>query len=32
LSIIGQHEVLLPVLRAAILARLSEAGWEAKTS
>ena len=32
LSIIGQHEVLLPVLRAALLARLSEAGWEAETS
>ena len=32
ISIIGQHEVLLPVLRAALLARLAEAGWEGRTS
>ena len=28
ISIIGQHEVLLPILRAALIARLAEAGWE----
>jgi len=32
ISIIGQHEVLLPLLRAALLARLTEAGWSGRTS
>ena len=32
ISIIGQHEVLLPILRAALITRLAEAGWEGRKS
>jgi len=29
ISLIGQHEILLPLLRMAVLAKLSEKGWKA---
>ena len=29
ISILGQHEILLPLLRMAVLAKLAEAGWKA---
>ena len=29
LTLIGQHELLLPLLRMAVLAKLADAGWEA---
>jgi hypothetical protein len=28
LSILGQHEIMLPLLRMALLAKLQSAGWE----
>jgi len=30
ISILGQHEILLPLLRMAVLTRLADAGWQAK--
>ena len=30
ISIIGQHEVLLPLLRMALLAKLAKAGWKGR--
>jgi hypothetical protein len=29
ISLVGQHELLLPLLRMAVLAKLADAGWEA---
>jgi hypothetical protein len=32
ISILGQHELMLPLLRMAVLSKLAEAGWQpAKT-
>jgi len=30
ISLIGQHEILLPLLRMAVLAKLAEKGWKAR--
>lgn len=32
ISILGQHELMLPLLRMALLAKLAEAGWKGKSA